>query len=129
MSEPIQFLSVEVVLQVHQRMIKEFGGTAEVRDQGLLQSAVSMAQSQFGGEYLHKGLPAMAAAYLYHICSNHPFVDGNKRTALAAAELFILVNDQLLDTSNDELEEVTMAVAEGKMSKAEVTTFLEHHVN
>ncbi|MCA9113256.1 MAG: type II toxin-antitoxin system death-on-curing family toxin [Planctomycetaceae bacterium] len=129
MSQPIRFLSVEVVLQVHQRMIDEFGGTAEVRDQGLLQSAVSMAQAQFGGEYLHKGLPAMAAAYLYHICCNHPFVDGNKRTALATAELFILVNDGQLNASNDELEDLTMKVADGKLSKAEVTIFLERHVN
>ncbi|MGD9853905.1 MAG: type II toxin-antitoxin system death-on-curing family toxin [Planctomycetaceae bacterium] len=72
MTEPIHFLTVDDVLQIHRRMIAEFGGTPEVRDVGLLQSAVSMPQARFGGQYLHAGVPEMAAAYLYHICANHP---------------------------------------------------------
>jgi len=129
MSELIRFLSVDDVLQVHRRIIAEFGGTTEIRDQGLLQSAVSMAQSQFGGNYLHEDLPSMAAAYLYHVCCNHPFVDGNKRTALASAEMFILINDHELNATNDELEKLTLAVATGTMPKAQVIEFMQGHIN
>lgn len=128
MTDAIQFLTVEDVLQIHRRMITEFGGTSEVRDEGLLRSAVSMPQAQFGGRFLHDGIGAMAAAYLYHICSNHPFVDGNKRTALASSEMFILMNDCRLSATNEELEDLTMRVAAGSTSKDDVTTFMEHHI-
>ena len=121
-------LIVDDVLQIHHRMIAEFGGSAEVRDQGLLQSAVSMPRSQFAGKYLHDSLPAMAAAYLHHLCCNHPFVDGNKRTEMASAAMFILINDDRLDATNDELERLTLAVATGTMPKSEVTEFMQNHI-
>jgi death-on-curing protein len=128
MTGPIQFLTVDDVLQIHHRMIAEFGGTAEVRDHGLLHSACAMPQARFGGQYLHNGLPAMAAAYLFHLCANHPFVDGNKRTALASAEMFILINDHELRATNAVLEALTLAVAAGTQSKDDVITFTDHHV-
>ena len=65
------FLTVDHVLAVHRRLVQEFGGVAEVRDYGLLESAVMMPAAQFGGEFLHDDVPAMAAAYLFHICRNH----------------------------------------------------------
>ncbi|HWB53142.1 MAG TPA: Fic family protein, partial [Tepidisphaeraceae bacterium] len=76
----IEFLSVAEILELHETLIREFGGSVELRDPGLLESALAMPQSQFGGEFLHPDLAAMAAAYLYHLVMNHPFVDGNKRT-------------------------------------------------
>ena len=79
------FLTVDHVLTIHRRVIDEFGGDPALRDRGLLESAVMMPAAQFGGGYLHDGIPAMAAGYLFHICKNHSFVDGNKRTALATA--------------------------------------------
>lgn len=129
MSASIAFLTVDDVLIIHERMIAEFGGTTEVRDHGLLHSAVHMPQAQFGGKYLHDGLAAMAAAYLFHICGNHPFVDGNKRTALASAEMFVLINRASLLASNEELETLTMSVAEGRCSKERVTAFMRNHVS
>lgn len=128
MSSEIRFLAVEQVLAIHQRMIDEFGGTPELRDRGLLESAVAMPMASFGGQFLHEGVAEMAAAYLFHLCKNHPFVDGNKRTALSAAETFVLANDARLDATNEQLEALTLSVAEGAASKQDVTEFFRGHV-
>jgi death-on-curing protein len=122
------FLSVDQVLAVHRRMIDEFGGDPAVRDRGLLESAVMMPAAMFGGKFLHKGIPAMAAAYLFHICTNHPFTEGNKRTGLASAEMFVLLNDMRLDATNAELEDLTTGVAAGRISKKETVDFFRKHV-
>ena len=74
------FLDIERIRQTHVNLIEHYGGAEGVRDVGLLQSAIAMPQASFGGEFLHKDLFEIAAAYLYHIVQNHPFVDGNKRT-------------------------------------------------
>lgn len=124
--EPI-FLSIENILSIHARMIKEFGGMPGVADRGLLESAVSMPTAGFAGEFLHKSLPVMAAAYLFHICKNHPFLDGNKRVAVVAAEAFLNLNGMRLDATNDELKELCLGVAAGEISKDETVIFLEEH--
>lgn len=129
MNRDVVFLSVDDLLVIHRRMIAEFGGTGELRDRGLLESACGMPRACFGGEFLHEGIPEMAAAYLFHICCNHPFVDGNKRTALAAAETFLLINNCELQATNAELETLTVAVAEGKKTKNDVIAFFEQHVS
>lgn len=124
--EPL-FLSVENVLSIHARMISEFGGMPGVADQGLLESAVSMPTAGFAGEFLHESLPAMAAAYLFHVCKNHPFFDGNKRVAVVAAELFLNINGMRLDVLNEELKELCLGVAAGEISKNEAVVFFEKH--
>ncbi len=121
------FLTVEHVLIIHSRMIREFGGTEVVRDYGLLESAVMMPAAQFGGLFLHKSIPAMAAAYLFHICKNHPFMDGNKRTALASAEVFLILNDWRLNATNKQLEELVFGVAESRLSKEYVEIFFRRY--
>lgn len=128
MNADVVFLTVDDVLAIHQRMIEEFGGRGGIRDRGLLESAVAMPMARFGGEYLHRETPEMAAASLFHLCRNHPFEDGNKRTSLAAAEVFLLLNDCRLRASNDELERLTVGVADGSLSKQDVTAFFEAHV-
>jgi len=125
---PFFFLSVEDVLHIHQRVVDEFGGDPGLRDRGLLESAVAMPQSTFAGSFLHKDLSEKAAAYHFHLCSNHPFLDGNKRVAVAAAEVFLLANGHELCASDDELEELTLGVARGNMSKEHVTEFFGKHV-
>ena len=87
MTDAPTFLTTDNVMAIHRRMIREFGGDPKVRDYGLLESAAMMPAAQFRGRFLHGGIPAMAAAYLFHLCTNHPFVDGNKRTVLASAEV------------------------------------------
>lgn len=119
---------METVLQIHQRMVAEFGGDVGIRDRSLLESAIAMPRQQFAGDYLHSSLSEQAAAYLYHLCSNHAFLDGNKRTALATAEFFLLLNDAQLLATNDELLRITMGVAEGTIDKKTLTEFFQSHV-
>jgi death-on-curing family protein len=97
----IEFLTVEVVIALHQRQLERFGGGAGLRDRGLVESAVAQPQASFGGTYVHEGLFAMAAAYLFHIVSNHPFVDGNKRAGLLAAQVFLDLNGITLEHDSE----------------------------
>jgi death-on-curing protein len=87
-----EFLDVDDVLDRHAAQLEAFGGLDGVRDRSALESAVAQPRATFGGQFLHEGLFAMAAAYLYHIVKNHPFVDGNKRTGLDAATTFLDLN-------------------------------------
>lgn len=128
MNPEIQFLSVDQLQAIHQRGIVEHGGSPELRDRGLLESAAAMPRVQFGGQFLHDGLPAMAAAYLFHLCKNHPFVDGNERVSVAAAEIFVLLNDHELRATNSQLEELTLGIADGSISKDEATMFFKKFV-
>jgi death-on-curing protein len=117
----MEFLTVADVTRLHQLQQAKFGGAAGVRDMGLLESAVSQAQATFDGEYLHQGLFAMAAAYLFHLVKNHPFMDGNKRVGLLAALVFMDLNGCEMLTGSEELFELTLGVAEGRLGKDEVT--------
>ena len=128
MNEPIQFLSVDQILAIHERGIAEHGGSLELRDRGLLESAAAMPAAQFGGQFLHDGLAAMAAAYLFHLCKNHPFLDGNKRVAVATAEVFVQLNGHELAATNSQLEALTLGVADSSISKDEATAFFKKHV-
>jgi len=117
------FLDIEMVMLVHRSLIERYAGLEGLRDAGLLHSAIAMPQASFGGEYLHKDIFAMAAAYLYHIVQNHPFLDGNKRTGAAAAIIFLAMNDIDLVADEDGLVEITLAVAQGSAGKEEVAEF------
>jgi death on curing protein len=113
-----EFLDVDDVLDRHALQLEAYGGLEGVRDMGLLESAVAQPSMTLGGEFLHDGLFAMAAAYLYHIVRNHPFLDGNKRTGLDAATVFLDLNGFVIDeVANERLVDATLAVAEGRMTK------------
>jgi death-on-curing protein len=86
------FLELDELLAIHASRIERYGGGLGIRDVGLLQSALQMPRAQFGGQYLHSSLEEMAAAYLFHIAQNHPFIDGNKRAALGAMIAFLGLN-------------------------------------
>jgi death-on-curing protein len=90
-TDPV-FLDVEDVLLIHEEQLPRYGGSAGVRDRALLESAVTMPRATAGGEFAHGDLFAMAAAYAFHIAQNQPFVDGNKRTGLLAALVFLDLN-------------------------------------
>ncbi len=98
-----KFLSHAQVLQLHDDVINRYGGSHGLRDQGLLESALAMPEAAFGGQFLHPDIATMAAAYLFHLFQNHPFLDGNKRIGAAAAVTFLWVNGVELTLSNDEL--------------------------
>jgi death-on-curing protein len=110
------------VLIVLQDQIRRYGGTYGLRDPALLSSALAMPSSTFEGKYLHQDLFEQAAAYAFHICQNHPFVDGNKRTALATALVFLSLSGIELYDPNEELYELMMKVADGKALKPEIAT-------
>lgn len=118
------FLRVDDVLQIHQDQIERYGGSPDLRDPGLLTSAVDTPRATFDGSNLHGDLFEMAAAYLFHIVRNHPFVDGNKRTGAAAALVFLDLNGIEMDIDDAELVDHVLAVAEGEVPKAEVAAFL-----
>lgn len=88
-------LTSDAVLAIHEEVLKAHGGSAGLRDEALLQSAVSAPQASFGGEPIMTDAVEVAAAYLYYLCNNHPFVDGNKRTALASCLVFLSENNCL----------------------------------
>jgi death-on-curing protein len=123
--DDIVFLDVDDIIELHASQLELFGGGAGLRDQGLLESAVAQPQASFGGHLAHDGLFAMAAAYLFHLVSNHPFVDGNKRIGLIAALVFLDLNGVSIAHPTEALYELTMGVAEGRIDKAAVAAELE----
>ena len=126
--KPIRFLSLANVLYIHADTIREEGGNSEIRELGLLESALAMPQATFGGEYLHKGLAGKASAYLFHICQNHAFVDGNKRTVAFSTVLFLALNGVSVEKllTSEELEKLTLDVANGTMTKQDVQARFTH---
>ncbi len=123
------FLSVEDVLGLHADQVALYGGSHGVRDMGLLESAVSQPQATFGGEYLHKDLFEMAAAYLFHIVRNHPFLDGNKRTGAVAALAFLDFNGVEVDAPKGSVYDLTLSVAMGQADKAQIAEYFRSHAH
>ena len=121
------FLTAEEILEIHADQIERYGGRSGLRDLGLLQSAVAVPRSSFGGRYLHGTLFEIAAAYLFHIVQNHPFVDGNKRVGTAAALVFLKMNGVDITVPNDALVELVLAVAQGKIRKTGIAEFFARH--
>ncbi|HYQ48483.1 MAG TPA: type II toxin-antitoxin system death-on-curing family toxin, partial [Thermodesulfovibrionales bacterium] len=106
--------------------IEQYGGSSGIREIGLLSSAVAMPYATFSGDFLHSGIFQMAAAYAFHISRNHPFVDGNKRTALASALVFLELNGVSVSEADDKLYEVMLMIAAGKMAKEEFAGILRN---
>ena len=120
-----KFISLDEVLELHEDQISSFGGTPGVRDEGLLESALAQPQATFGGELLHPTIAEQAAAYLYHIAMNHPFIDGNKRSAFAVTDTFLRLNGFYLNLTDDRAYDLVMQVARGIMTKEELSTEFE----
>ena len=125
-SEPV-FLTFAEIIEIHNCQIENFGGASGVRDMELLKSAIGMPSATFGGTFLHPTIYEMAAAYLFHLVENHPFVDGNKRVGAMAALVFLDMNGIDFEASDEEFTAMVLRVASGKMLKAEITLFLKKH--
>jgi death-on-curing protein len=119
------FLSLDEVLEIHEQQIERYGGSSGLRDAAGLESAVATPQATFGGEFLHTSIPAMAAAYLFHLCQNHPFIDGNKRVGANAAITFLRMNDWEPTFDEEELVDVVLSVASGGLSKPRLMEIFE----
>ena len=127
MDSEILFLTIDDVLESYTFQIEAYGGDSGVRDSGLLESAVAQPQASFGGKYLHTFPFEMAAAYLYHLVMNHPFVDGNKRIGLESALIFLEINDSPIDATDEELVDLVLGTTAGKFSKHDIAAFFESH--
>ena len=119
-----KFLSLTEAIEIHQDQLARYGGGSGIRDMELLKSALGMPAATYGGEYLHTDVYEMAAAYLFHIVKNHPFVDGNKRVGAVAALVFLILNGYNLDAPEDDLAEIVLSVARGETDKTEVFLFI-----
>ena len=117
-------LSVEQILEIHAAAIRMFGGSPGLRDAALLHSATAAPQATSGGKSTFADTVEVAAAYLYYLCSNHPFVDGNKRVALGTCLVFLELNGYQPAPDGDEWETLTLAVAAGLLTRDEITATL-----
>src|SRR5690554_4796929 len=116
----IEFLTVADVIFAHEGQLELYGGDSGLRDLGLLESAVAQASATFGGSYLHAFPFGMAAAYMFHVVRNHPFVDGNKRAGIVAAMLFLDWNGYDVDAPPGAVYDITLAVANAQKEKPDV---------
>ncbi len=114
-------LTVEIVREIHAEAIAKFGGSDGVRELALLESAVAAPQASFGGESPYQDIAEVAAAYLFYLCKNHPFIDGNKRAALGACIVFLRLNGIEPKTDGEEWEELTLTVAASAIDRDEAT--------
>jgi death on curing protein len=119
------FLPVALVKEVHAEAIARFGGSAGLRDEALLESAVAAPQATFGGESVYGSIEEVAAAYLFYLCRNHPFVDGNKRVALGSCLLFLRLNGLEPARDGPEWEQLPLDVAGSKLDRDATTRRLK----
>ncbi len=126
MSVPL-FLTLDEVLDIHRDQITRYGGLEGIRDLGLLKSAMAMPPAGARGRFFHEDIYAMAAAYLFHIVRNHPFLDGNKRTAFMAAYVFLRLNGVDLIATDGQASVLVMEMSAGKASKADAAEFFEKY--
>jgi len=126
MSEPLIHPTVEAVMAIHAEVLKAHGGSAGLRDQALLESAVAAPQATMMGAPMFSDPVEIGAAYFFYLCCNHPFIDGNKRTALATCLVFLSENGLLpvekLDT--DAWEQLTLDVASSALDREQTTARL-----
>jgi death-on-curing protein len=120
----ILFLTLAEVVEIQFDQIERYGGRGGIRDIGLLESAIAIPEAGFDGKFLHQDIFEMAAAYALHICRNHPFVDGNKRTALACSLVFLELNGISLLDPEEQLYIAMMDVASGKLDKKRLAEIL-----
>ena len=124
--EPL-FLTFAEIIEIHDYQIEHFGGGEGLRDIELLKSAIGMPSATFGGEYLHPTILEMAAAYLYHLVENHPFVDGNKRIGAHVMLVFLALNGVELQHSQTELSDVILQLAAGEINAEHLLRWILSH--
>lgn len=123
----MRYLTLIEILELHRKIIEQFGGSMGVRDLGLLESAIAQPKMTFGGKALYPTLIEKATTLGFSIIMNHPFVDGNKRTGHAAAETFLVLNGVEMNASVDEQEKVMLAVASGEMKREAFAAWMQQH--
>lgn len=125
---PIVWLLEETVIAIHQRQVSEHGGSEGLRDEGLLAAALARPQNVLAYAQPPPDLAALAAAYAYGIARNHPFVDGNKRTALVAARTFLLLNGVNLAANQDEKYLTFLQLAQGALTEEQLADWIRKRI-
>ena len=126
--DEIVFLSLDDVICIHRRQLELFGGQDGLLDQGVVESAIAQPRQTMFGEYLHDDIAHMAAAYLFHLATTQGFLDGNKRTALSSASVFLQLNGYAIAIDDDEMYPIAMAVANNQMDKDEIAQWFRDHM-
>lgn len=121
----IRYLTLAEISLIHQDQLRRYGGEAGLLDSVLLSSALAMPEASFSGQDLHPDLWDKAAAYMFHLCQNHPFVDGNKRVGLAAALVFLDLNGVEIPDPQGRLYDLVIAVTAGTAKKPEIAALLK----
>jgi death on curing protein len=121
----VRYIQLDEVFAIHHLMLQQFGGSAGTRDLQALESALAQPSAEYFGVPLHPTLADQAAAYWFHPCQAHAFVDGNKRTATFVMLAFLQINQHTLIASDEELFDVVLQIVQGKFSKPEIAVLLE----
>jgi death-on-curing protein len=121
------FLTLEEILLIHDRAINEFGGTIGIRDIGLVQSAIARPKAGFGDFEAYPGIHIKAAVLMHSLLKNHPFIDGNKRTATIAMITFLLENNIKLNHEKDEIYNLAMKVEDNSFLEEDIAKWLKNH--
>ena len=123
----VRFLPEELVLIIHSDLLQRYGGKAGIRDIALLQSALAQPKATFGRRFVHKSVFEKAAAYGFHVCRNHPFIDGNKRVAFVLMDLFLQRNGWEIVANEEDAYSMMIGLSSGRVSKAELSSWLKNH--
>ena len=123
----IHFIPDDLVLIIHADLLYRYGGRPGLRDRTLLESALAQPKITVGGKFAHRTLFEKAAAYGFHLCKNHPFVDGNKRVAFVLMDIFLQKNGWEIVTHEEEAYSMMMALASGRLTKAQLASWLKEH--
>jgi death-on-curing protein len=123
----VRFIPAEIVPVIHADLLQRYGGRPGIRDPKLLESALAQAEMTVGGKFVHKTLFDKAAAYGFHICRNHPFIDGNKRVAFVLMDIFLQKNGWEITAGEEEAYSMVMELADGKMSKPYLARWIREH--
>jgi death on curing protein len=125
----VHFIPDEIVLTIHTDLLQRYGGEAGLRDRNLLESALAQPKITIGGKHAHKTIFDKAAAYGFHICMNHPFVDGNKRIAFVLMDIFLQKNGWEITAGEQEAYSIMISLASGKLSKVQLSLWLKDNTS
>ena len=120
-------LTVDEIITIHKKLIEKTGGVSGLRDRSLLESAVLNCYQTFGGEELYPGILRKAARLAFGVCANHPFIDGNKRTAVTSMLIVLRLNNIAVSFSQEELIALGLAIADGSFNYEAVADWIRVH--
>ena len=122
-----RFIPSRIVSTIHSDLLQRYAGRPGLREPNLLDSALAQPKMTVGGKFIHKTLFDKAAAYGFHVCKNHPFVDGNKRVAFVLMDIFLQKNGWEIVANEEEAYSMMMSLASGKLTKAQLCKWLKEH--